>query len=106
MKKYKEIVLKQYPTAYAEYTEDGIRVMVDGEYLAEEYYLPDTFDEDVAWHNAAITCKITQNFNRTHPLRMHLSPDEKKINRISSRKRIKNVSKSKTDVIQDSDSGI
>ena len=96
MDKFKRIVLKNYPTAELEYSEDGYRVVADGMFLAEEYLFPDTDDADRAWEYAAIACKTTQNFNRTHPLRMDLSSMEEKMNRITKRKRMKNASQNKT----------
>ena len=41
------------------------------------------------WHGkyAAIACKTTQNFNRTHPSRMDLKSIESKLDRINRRKR-------------------
>ena len=49
--------------------------------------MPNTFDESKAWEYAAIACRTTQNFNRTHPMRMDLSAIENKINRINKRKK-------------------
>ena len=56
-------------------------------YIAEQYYLPDTHNADTAWEYAALACKTTQNFNRSHPSRMDLSNVESKLNRINKRKK-------------------
>ena len=50
--------------------------------IAKDYYLPDTHDVDKAWEYAALACKTTQNFNRSHPDRMDLSNVESKLSRI------------------------
>ena len=42
---------------------------------------------DKAWEYAALACKTTQNFNRSHPMRMDLSNVEGKLNRINKRKK-------------------
>tara|TARA_A100001201_G_C4017065_1_gene179388 strand:- start:19 stop:318 length:300 start_codon:yes stop_codon:yes gene_type:complete len=83
----KKKVLSQYPNAYAEHGDAGIRIMAGDIYIAEEYLLPETDCEHTAWEYAAMSCKLTQNFNRTHPSRMDLSEIEGKINRINKRKR-------------------
>jgi len=85
--KNKKKVLKQYPNAYVDHGQEGARVMNGDVFLAEEYFMPNTFDESKAWEYAAIACRTTQNFNRTHPMRMDLSAIENKINRINKRKR-------------------
>jgi hypothetical protein len=80
-------VLSQYPDAYAEHGEEGTRIMSGDIFIAEDYYMPRTSDEDKAWEYAAIACKTTQNFNRTHPSRMDLTAIESKLTRINNRKR-------------------
>ena len=85
--KNKKKVLKQYPNAYVEHGHEGARVMDGDTFLAEEYFMPRTSNEAIAWEYAAMTCKLTQNFNRTHPSRMDLSNKEGKFHRINQRKR-------------------
>ena len=85
--KNKKKVLKQYPNAYLDYRQEGVRVMSDNTYLAEEYFMPNTHNEDTAWEYAAIACKTTQNFNRTHPMKHDMVIDEKKFDRVSRRNR-------------------
>jgi hypothetical protein len=83
----KKKVLGQYPNAKAEHTAKGIQIMSGDTFIAEEYYMPVTQCEEKAWEYAAIACKVTQNFNRTHPDRMDLHDIESKLTRINNRKR-------------------
>jgi len=83
----KKRVLRDFPNAYLDYDDTGYKVMSGDNYIAEQYYLPDTYNEDKAWEYAALACKTTQNFNRSHPSRMDLSNVESKLNRINKRKR-------------------
>ena len=85
--KNKKKVLKQYPNAYVEHGQEGARVMDGDTFLAEEYFMPKTSDEATAWEYAAMSCRLTQNFNRSHPSRMDLSSVERKLDRINKRKR-------------------
>ena len=80
-------VLRDYPNAYADHDGDGYKIMSGDIFIAKEYYLPETHDLDKAWEYAALACKTTQNFNRSHPDRMDLSNVESKLNRINKRKR-------------------
>ena len=83
----KKRVLRDYPNAYLDHDGNGYKIMSGDTFIAEEYYLPETSDVDKAWEYAALACKTTQNFNRTHPSRMDLSQLEGKLNRINKRKR-------------------
>jgi len=83
----KKRVLKDFPNAYLDYDDTGFKVKSGDDYIAKEYYLPDTYDLNKAWEYAALACKTTQNFNRSHPMRMDLSNLESKLNRINKRKR-------------------
>jgi len=95
--KEKAKVLKHYPNARLMIRDDGSYVIENDEVvLAEEYLLPDAFDEPTAWKYAALACKTTQNFNRTHPDRLDLSDIESKLSRIQIRKR--NAKKNKRTV--------
>ena len=80
-------VLLDYPKAYADLDCDGYKIMSGDIFIAKDYYLPDTHDLDRAWEYAALACKTTQNFNRSHPMRMDLSNLESKLNRINKRKK-------------------
>mgnify|MGYP003114051125 CR=1 FL=1 len=79
-------VLRDYPKAYADYDGEGYKIMSGDVFIAKDYYMPITYDLDKAWEYAALACKTTQNFNRSHPMRMDLSNLENKLNRINKRK--------------------
>ena len=83
----KKRVLKDYPEAYADHDCDGYKIMSGDIFIAKEYYMPVTHDVDKAWEYAALACKVTQNFNRTHPSRMDLTQIEGKLDRINNRKK-------------------
>jgi len=87
MNKFKKRVLKQFPNAYVESSATGLRIINNDLYLAKEFYMPDTADEEKAWEYASMACKLTQNFNRAHPSRMDLGDIENKLARINRRKR-------------------
>lgn len=81
-------VLKEYPNAKCTIDDNGhYIVIVDDIILAEEYFLPPAMDAISAWTNAALACKTTQNFNRTHPMRMDLANIEDKLLRMDKRKK-------------------
>ena len=82
----KKRVLKQYPNAKPLQTYEGIKIMSGDTYVAQEFYFPATMCEDKAWEYASVACKTTQQFNRTHPMRMDLVDIESKINRINKRR--------------------
>jgi len=99
MDKIKRKVLKQFPNAKPVYNDDGIVIMAGEFEIAEEYFMPPTWDIQTAWEYAALACKTTQNFNRTHPLRMSLGDIESKITRMRvRRRRAENAKKVKANV--------
>jgi hypothetical protein len=63
-------------------------VLINDEVVAEEYLFPETTDPEKAWEYALLALRTTQNFNRTHPLKLDLSSDEieNKLVRIHNRK--------------------
>jgi len=83
----KKRVLRDHPKAYVDHDGTGYKIMAGNKFIAEDYYLPATDSLDTAWEYAALACKTTQNFNRSHPMRMDLSTVESKLNRIDNRKR-------------------
>jgi len=88
MNKDKKRVLKDYPNAIVGRKDDGSFIVIDGDYaLAEEFFLPPALTEDEAWSHAALSCKTTQHFNRTHPMRLDLKGFEARMARIEKRKR-------------------
>lgn len=87
MSKHQKKVLKQYPNAYVEHGMAGLRIFSGDVFLAQEFYMPSTNDEDIAWEYAAMACRLTQNFNRAHPNRMNLTDIESRLDRIHKRKK-------------------
>lgn len=86
--KFKNKVLKAFPNAKPIYFEDGVKIMSGDDFIAQEYYFPTTNNIETAWEYAAIAIKVTQNFNRTHPLKVDMFPvDESKLERIRKRKK-------------------
>ena len=55
--------------------------------------MPETADPDKAWEYAAIACRTTQNFNRTHPLRIDNRDVEARVQIILNRKERSNNAK-------------
>ncbi len=83
-------VLKEYPTAKCTVDDENNFIIIVNDYiLCQEYYLPPAIDAVMAWSNAALACKTTQNFNRTHPNRMDLTNIEEKLMRMENRKKKK-----------------
>ena len=90
MTKEQRAVLKRYPDAKLSWNDDGMRIVTcNGISLTEQYFLPDTTDDDQAWKYAALATRVTQNFNRTHPLKVEIDSNglEAKTMRIERRKR-------------------
>lgn len=71
IEKVKKRVLKKVPTAKLKKDDCGnLYVEYRGINLSAEYLLPTTTDELEAWQYAELSVKTTQNFNRTHPIRL------------------------------------
>ena len=91
MDKNQKRVLKEYPNAIVgRQNDEYIVINYDNgmEYaIAEDFFLPPAHTEEEAWSHAALACKTTQNFNRTHPLRLDLKGLEAKMQRIEKRKK-------------------
>ena len=80
-------VLKKAPTAKMLFdSEKNLYIDVDGVNLSEEHLLPPTKDPHKAWELAEISLKMTQNFNRTHPLRTENYSSTEKKTRIRKRR--------------------
>jgi len=90
MTKFQKQVLKKYPNARLEYEMDECFIVNGDIMLSEEYLMPTTTDPDKAWEYAAIACRTTQNFNRTHPLRVDDREVEARVQRILNRKKRSN----------------
>lgn len=85
-------VKKKFPNAKMLFdSEKNLYIDVNGVNLSEQHLLPPTKDPHRAWELAEISLKMTQNFNRTHPLRTenYSSNDTKK--RINKRRKNKSM---------------
>lgn len=81
-------VLKKAPTAKMLFdSEKNLYIDVNGVNLSEEHLLPPTKDPHKAWEMADLSLKMTQNFNRTHPLRADFYSSKETKKRINRRKR-------------------
>jgi hypothetical protein len=81
-------VLKKAPTAKMLFdSEKNLYIDVNGLNLSEEHLLPPTKDPHKAWEMADLSLKMTQNFNRTHPLRAEFNSSKETKKRINRRKR-------------------
>jgi hypothetical protein len=90
MSKEKRKVLKRFPNAMLSYDDNGYKVIsINGYEPAKDYFMPDTMDTDKAWEYASMACRTTQQFNRTHPLKVEIDfgGEEAKNMRIERRKR-------------------
>lgn len=84
-------VLKKQPSAKLLSDENGfLYIDVNGINLSEQHLLPPTTDSLQAWKYADISLKMTQNFNRTHPMRVDGYSTFDKKNRIKKRGRRNN----------------
>lgn len=80
-------VLKKVPNAKMLFdSEKNLYIDVNGVNLSEEHLLPPTKDPHKAWELAEISLKMTQNFNRTHPLRTENYSSTEKKTRIRKRR--------------------
>jgi hypothetical protein len=80
-------VLKKAPTARMLFdSEKNLYIDVNGVNLSEEHLLPSTKDPHRAWEMADLSLKMTQNFNRTHPLRTENYSSKEKKTRIRKRR--------------------
>jgi hypothetical protein len=97
MNKHQKRVLRDFPKARVSYAEDGGYVIMNGdECITDEYFLPAGINEAQAWEYASLTCRMTQNFNRTHPLRDTGESIEDRILRFERRKSNTNDKTNKT----------
>lgn len=80
-------VLKKVPNAKMLFdSEKNLYIDVNGVNLSEEHLLPPTKDPHKAWELAEVSLKMTQNFNRTHPLRTENYSSTEKKTRIRKRR--------------------
>ncbi len=100
LEKAKKAVLKKIPNALLKIDFYGYCYILDGDIdLSEEYLLPETKSPTEAWELALLSIRTTQNFNRTHPMKVDIELSEKKLGRIRKRKarQKKNLSSLKDD---------
>lgn len=86
LEKLQKLVQKNYPKS--KLIKLGTKYTVvdcDGNDILFELFLPHGNNEEHAWQLAATTCKVIQNFNRTHPDRMSLELSEEKTERVKRR---------------------
>ena len=82
-------VLKKAPTAKMLFDDEkNLYIDVNGVNLSEEHLLPPTKDPHRAWELADLSLKMTQNFNRTHPIKTEFYTSSETKNRINRRKMI------------------
>lgn len=87
IEKERKKVIKKLPNAKLASDEYGLYyISNDGEDIGEEYFLPHSPDILQAWKNALLTIRTTQQFNRTHPLRVEMD-DFDKLNRVDRRRK-------------------
>ena len=80
-------VLKKAPNAKMLFdSEKNLYIDVGGVNLSEEHLLPPTKDPHKAWEMADLSLKMTQNFNRTHPLKTDFYSSKEKKTRIRKRR--------------------
>ena len=85
-------VLKKAPSARMLFdSEKNLYIDVNGVNLSEEHLFPPTKDPHRAWELADISLRVTQNINRTHPLRVDSYSNKDTKNRIVNRRRRKNI---------------
>lgn len=81
-------VLKKAPTAKMLFdSEKNLYIDVNGVNLSEQHLLPPTKDPHKAWEMADLSLKMTQNFNRTHPLRSDFYSSKETKKRINRRRK-------------------
>jgi hypothetical protein len=81
-------VLKKAPTAKMLFdSEKNLYIDVNGVNLSEEHLLPPTKDPHKAWEMADLSIKMTQNFNRTHPMRTDFKSSNDTKKRINRRRK-------------------
>jgi len=98
--KYRKKVHTQFPKAFLSSVQGKYTIVQE----QEDFSLKDVLAELcicpqdtplLAWEMAQVSAKTTQNFNRTHPLRLEAMDAEDKIARIEGRKLRNRVEKPK-----------
>jgi hypothetical protein len=88
-KRLKKKVTNKYPKAKTVKDSTGLYYVHDGEgnFLTNEYMIPNQKTIAEAWYWFADTMKVNQNIERTNPNRMDLKSFEAKFARLSKRNR-------------------
>jgi len=71
-------------------SQKNLYVEANGVNLSEEHLFPPTKDPHMAWEIADMSLKVTQNLNRTHPMRADFY-DSKETKKRIKRRRNKNI---------------
>ncbi len=80
-------VMKKCPTARMRFdSQKNLYIEANGINLSDEHLLPPTRDPKTAWEMADVSLKVTQNLNRTHPLRADMYDANDKKSRIKKRR--------------------
>ena len=100
MKAQKKI-LQKYPMAKLYTATDGYFIGYETEdgnlvNILLELLLPNQSTKELAWESALLSVKTSQNFNRTHPLRVDMYSELDKQTRIEKRKNKGKISKEKS----------
>jgi|DEB0MinimDraft_3_1074331.scaffolds.fasta_scaffold05075_11 hypothetical protein len=81
-------IMKKHPTAKLMFDQEkNLYVDINGRNLMDDHLLPPTKDVHTAWEMAELSLKMTQNFNRTHPLRVDMYSSSDKKGRIKKRRK-------------------
>lgn len=91
IEKYRKKVLTQFPNAFLSSRNGKYTIVQEKDDLSlkdilSELCIPPQETPVLAWEMAQVSAKTTQNFNRTHPLRLEGYDAEDKIARIEGRK--------------------
>ena len=85
-------VKKKFPDAKILFDfKKNLYIDINGMNLSEHHLFPPNKDPHRAWELAEISLKMTQNFNRTHPMRTELYSSIDKKKRINKRRKNKNM---------------
>jgi hypothetical protein len=91
IEKYRKKVHTQFPKAFLSSRKGKYTIVQEQSDLTlkdvlSELCIPPQDTPVLAWQMAQVSAKTTQNFNRTHPLRVEVYDSEDKIARIEGRK--------------------
>ena len=80
------IVKRRYPSAEVFEKINGKKTIMVGDWDMLDEYLLETDDDKKMWEYAKLSTLVTQNFNRTHPLRNANSESKKKYKHYKKKK--------------------